>query len=433
MDKSNIENLVICSTLNQITNYLIIKKYKPRKVFNITFDDDIQMNINMKNKEWDEYLRNKCESDDELNDIEFENIELIKEECYSITEIKEKLEKSIVDEIDDKNIYWHITGGQRIISLAISKIIKNRVDDKLLYIEGNSENLIILDNEGNFYEEDEYKDNQLNIKDALTLCGFKSNTTLQSTTKYIGNNVNKKDIESEAKFYLKLYDEIISINTECSFELKEKSYKDCFWNLLIKSNNLSKNEERKEFVKKLFETLFDKRKGIYDGYSIFEKNEFNSSYPAGYIFEKVVAHKILDVINKNDKNNSIIEMYGSLKVCFKNNKWDTDNNIIDELDIVLLSNTGKIINFECKSGSMKSDNAKSHNYTTYRLGGVFGMPILLSPLKKKWTNAIQANNYKMNNLDFSKQFKTLKAAEFAELTVIQIDEIEEKIKKLLNL
>ena len=132
MDKSNIENLVICSTLNQITNYLIIKKYKPRKVFNITFDDDIQMNINMKNKEWDEYLRNKCESDDELNDIEFENIELIKEECYSITEIKEKLEKSIVDEIDDKNIYWHITGGQRIISLAISKIIKNRVDDKLL-------------------------------------------------------------------------------------------------------------------------------------------------------------------------------------------------------------------------------------------------------------------------------------------------------------
>ena len=62
---------------------------------------------------------------------------------------------------------------------------------------------------------------------------------------------------------------------------------------------------------------------------------------------------------------------------------DKETRITDEIDIALLTNTGRIINFECKSGSLKGDNAKSHNFTTYSLSGVFGAPIFLTPLTHK--------------------------------------------------
>ena len=51
-----------------------------------------------------------------------------------------------------------------------------------------------------------------------------------------------------------------------------------------------------------------------------------------------------------------------------------------ELDVVLMTKTGQIIVFECKSGSMESDVGKSREYTAYVLGGVYGKPVFVSLL-----------------------------------------------------
>lgn len=425
MDKIEVENLVICSTLNQITNYLIIEKYNPKKVFNITFDSKSKekFNINIKNCEWDKWLENECK---EL-DIEWNQVELTSSDIYDLNNLKNKLKENILDEnkiLSSEKIYWHVTGGQRIITLAINELIKeetSRKEDKLLYIEGNTEQVIIYKYKDNSISSESYGYEELTLEKILNLVGFNTKDYLESTVILKGKNARLDSKEHE--FYKNLYE--IIINDKDQYECEKK--KGCFRDLLLKSNTMD-NGKRKEFVKKLFNELFKKDDRFIknkDSYNILDSEEMGKSYPAGYIFEKLTAHKIYDVIQEKDKKNRVIELRTSVKTYFDDES--KKSGIIDELDIVLLTDTGKIINFECKSGGMKGDNAKSHNYTTYRLAGVFGMPVLLSPL---YETEIFNNS---NDKGLENQFQALKAAKAAELEVIEIDQIESKIGKLLNI
>ena len=78
---------------------------------------------------------------------------------------------------------------------------------------------------------------------------------------------------------------------------------------------------------------------------------------------------------------------------------------------------------------MKGDNAKSHNYTTYRLSGVFGMPIFVSPLFDK---EVSDEGEYDNKIQLKTQKEAYMAATSAELTCIAIDKIDEEVKKLIN-
>ncbi|NFV11645.1 hypothetical protein FDG09_01540 [Clostridium sporogenes] len=434
MSEYKIENLVICSTLNQITNYLIIEEYRPKRIFNITYDNEARskMNISMKNEEWDKYLDKEIVGKYKFKD----NIELPYSYMYSLIDMEDVFQEQILDKIENQEIYWHITGGQRTIALAISDLVKKqeRIKDKIMYIEGNTEKLIINKNNGKLITgEDSYGCGELTFNRALRLTGFdtkklKSTTTLKEEGKGKIDEYNK-----EYKFYKKLY-EIIITKREKEIEVDEQN-KDTLRNLLLKSNKIKNskgNTERQDFIKQLFEKILEKYKSLKEiGYYQNKKdseddNEFNKSYPAGYIFEKLTAYKIYDLIKKNSK---IVGMETSLKTYFKDvkeNEHNEKNDIIDELDIVLLTDTGKIINFECKSGGMKGDNAKSHNYTTYRLSGVFGMPILLLPLY----NDEASPGFKDDNNILKKSLQSLNAAKAAELEVIAIDKIEKKLKDL---
>lgn len=420
MDTIKVENLVICSTLNQITNYLIIEKYKPKRVFNITFDSKSseKFNINIKNCDWDKWLENECK---ELK-IEWNPVELTTSDIYDLNELKSKLKKKILNEkiiLSSEKIYWHVTGGQRIITLAINELLKeeaSRKEDKLIYIEGNAEKVIIYDYKDNSICNESYGCKKLTLEKVLNLVGFNTKDYLESTVILKGKNARLDSNEHE--FYKNLYKIIINDEEQYECDGEKGSFRD----LLLKSNTI---EKRKAFVEKLFEELskkdtkFTKSK---DSYNIFASEEIGKSYPAGYIFEKLTAHKIYDVIKNND---NVIELRTSVKTYFDDESKKF--GIIDELDIVLLTDTGKIINFECKSGGMKGDNAKSHNYTTYRLAGVFGMPVLLSPLYENEA----FNNTKDNELEH--QIQAFKAGKAAELEVIEIDRIEAKIEKLLNI
>lgn len=420
-----VKNLVICSTLNQITNYLVINYYKPERIFNITLNEnaDKKMSSNIKNAEWDKYIK-EIYGDQYVKNDNFKDVELDESSFYDISKIKNKIDSEIIKKIGDESVYWHITGGQRIISLAIAKAIEERYKDKLLYIEGNTERLLILNNncEYEYYvESSSYEDKELDIKKALRLYGIGVNE-VKSTDRYMEiKEEEQEEFKKEHEFYQELYKEITENKTKVKMEGDSE---DTFWNLLLKSNDKT---DRRAYVQGLFKKLRETNSNSkMRNYNICESKEVKKEYPAGYIFEKVCAHKILDVINKEKVKKKIVEMFGSLKVNYTNR----DDSIIDELDIVLLTSVGKVLNFECKSGGMKGDNAKSHNFTTYRLSGVFGTPVFLSPLLKDYKSTF--NKFKINENWFDKQEKALKAAGNAELEIIQIDEIKDKIIEMLK-
>lgn len=426
-----VKNLVICSTLNQITNYLIIKKYEPERIFNITFTKGIPFSKNVEPDKWDKRLK------DVIKGYKITDIKLLDTDIYSIGEIKKRLD-GLVAELKEEITYWHVTGGQRTIALAISEIIKeNRKNDKLVYIEGNTEKLIVSSSDGDSTE-DVYDFKNLNFDIALNLVGF--HTKDLKSTNVLKKGKEKLANKQEYKFYTKLYNIICSrseiLNLDAD-KIKKNSndktyYKDTFRNLLLKSNivckkeniNTNQTETRQKFIKILFEELIKEHQDLKDiGYYEEDISEIDKSYPAGYIFEKIVAYKIYDIIKDNPK---IVRMETSLKTYFSKDENDNNkDNIIDEIDIILLTSTGKIINFECKSGGMEGDNAKSHKYTTYRLSGVFGMPILVSPLYEK--EAIE-KDLKKDVLKNSKQ--AYNAAKAAELDVCTIEKIVDGLKRL---
>ncbi|GMQ57315.1 hypothetical protein AN1V17_17100 [Vallitalea sediminicola] len=427
--------LVICSTLNQITNYLVIKflekKYSIKKIYNITYKDETKkyFNLNIKNNEWDKWLENM--------DIGIKINHYHIKDLFNIETMQEEIQDNIIKNCKKDEIYWHITGGQRTIALAVSNLMQEddtRKNDKLMYIEGNSEKLILNNSQGkllsNQYENYGYRD--LDFETVLKLVGFNTKSNLKSTKVLKKKLKNPLKNDFEYKFYIELYKIILKEaegkSNKYKIEYKDnkivKVCEDSFRNLLLKSNavkNSKDNHERREFIIKVFEVLMSEYEGLKDiGYDIINSHEVcAASYPAGYIFEKITSYVIYDLVKNND---SIVDMRTSLKTYFENE----NNDIVDELDIVLLKDTGKIINFECKSGGLKGDNAKSHNYTTYRLAGVFGMPLLLSPLFKK-ESIINTGT----NKELKKQKLALNAAKNAELEVICFDELS-TIEKLIN-
>lgn len=432
--KREIDVLVICSTLNQITNYLMINLFKPKMIYNITYDAFSQklMNINMKNGDWDEYLKSECIKNKKLdyNCNDFKDVYL---KTTEIHEIKNKLKKEIVDKEKNKDIFWHITGGQRLLSLAIYEIVKERENDKLLYIEGNTENLIVSDKNGENCNKEkdgcykyDYRCSELNFQTVLNLTGFRTKVDLESTDIFIGIqnedtnkseeeiNNNKENFRNEHKFYRKIYKALFNRKDEDKQIARE------FRDALIRSN-IDKDNSKK-IIRDAFKEINRKFEILKDDEHNYLDDQKKKEYPAGYIFEKITAHRIYDIVKQKT---NVIEMATSLKIYFNKN-GDINKGIKDEIDIALLTDTGKMIIFECKSGGMSGDNAKSTKYTTYRLAGVFGMPILLTPLLRDEIEEKEKDNLK-------NCFKALKSAETAELINIPFDELNDNeiIKKLV--
>ncbi|WP_027400515.1 hypothetical protein [Anaerovorax odorimutans] len=430
-----IDTLVICSTLNQITNYLMIKKYKPKNIFNITYSDSKE------NDKWDQYLDSSIEEN--ITNIEID----IKDLSYF-----EDVKKIIKEKIKDiEEIYWHITGGQRLISLAIKDIIRDREKDKFLYIEGNTEKLMINDYKFENSIEEDYFDCNLTFGKALKLVGFKLNDKSKDKSnksediKSMIEKQIKQEDEEKYNFYVNLYDFLNDEKEENFFEIRKcyidsvpqtnkkdkkieftENYKTSYKNALLFSNRL-KESIQKKYIKEVFEKI--KKEDKDNKLDINKDKGFNNllknQSPIGYIFENIIFYKICSILEKKDsKHNKIVDIIGSMKTLSERKEI---KGIVDELDIALLTSTGKIINLECKSGGMSGDNAKSNKYTTYRLSGVFGMPYLVSLLKKNEDLQNEKEEFIVKNI-----IGAYNSAKRAELNVINFDELEEEIEKIIK-
>lgn len=446
MEHKNIEHLVIFSTLNQITNYIAIKNLKPKNIYNITFDNEFIKTLKqgIDPGKWDENLE-KLLTDGKIQS-EIKPITINQGMYQNLENFKSKLKENMKSIGKDIPIYWHITGGQRIFAIAIYDILKERPNDIIFYLEGNSEKAICIGKDKcEFQSQMKYELKDLDFSTAFKLMGYNtedldSTKKLKDKGKIVENKEEQNKFQNELKFYNNLYQWIIKEGekpeSHITFSIGDKKFEGTFKKLLLESNSTkkfisrqeyeNKSEEeqkavkriiRQDFLEILFEELKEKCKNLKKiDYNFINSDEMKNQYPAGYIFEKLTGYQIFEVIKKNSK---ILGMAMSLKA-FK----DEETKITDEIDIALLTNTGRIINFECKSGSLKGDNAKSHNFTTYSLSGVFGAPIFLTPLTHKSEKLEKELDKKLHS--------ACSAADRANLEKIYLQDIEEKVKKIIG-
>ena len=154
------------------------------------------------------------------------------------------------------------------------------------------------------------------------------------------------------------------------------------------------------------------------------QEEFTKQYPFGYILEKLAFYQFEKIVSKN-----IASLAHSLKIIFndEDTQKEIDHKTIDEFDIALLTKNGKFIIFECKSGGMGGDVAKSTKYSTYAVSGVYGLPILIAPLLES-----EIENLKKLGDEYDAIKSAVKSAKRANLEVWGIDKIKEKLTTYIS-
>lgn len=395
---------VIVSTLNQMVNYIPIKYFGFNEIYIITTKHEDGAD----NTKWDKNLTESFEKEINITPIGFH-----KNSFFDFAQIKNRLTNELKKgKLQNKKIFWNITGGQRHILLAINEAIKeqNRNDDVMCYLEGNKNTMTFIYKDEESKTLSDYELDNLTIETALKLMNFNAKDTKTSHDNLI--TCKTEVFLKEKEFYLKFFDKYIEFSKNP--EIKHKMLEN-----FIKLNTNYSEAEKKERVKAI-KYLKDRFKDINQ--EILEKeltqnqNETKNIKSFGYILEKLAGYKIYELVEK-----SVADMSFSLKINFLDKN---DEGCIDEFDIALLTKNGKFIIFECKSGAMSGDVAKSTKYSTYAISGVYGKPILITPFANYNDEDIKNKNF--DNLD-----STIKAAKRATLEVCGLDEIEEKIKKYI--
>ena len=381
---------VMVSTLNQMVNYIPLKHFSFKEVVNITINDSQYAD----NSKWDKNLTEVLGSEVSTSPINFKQSEIT-----NFTTIKNRLNEQLKGK---EKIFWNITGGQRPFVLAIQQIAK--ADDVICYLEGNKSQMVLLQNGIKLKDiVDDYSienKEDLNIEIALKLMGFDIKETKTSHR----NLIEKYDeLKDEREFYQKFLDEYI---------VNKNLRKNCI---------LLNRDGKKEDAKKEIRNIID-----------IEDKELDKNKAFGFILEKLAGYKILDLAKDKIADMTLGEKINHLK-----DEDKVDKKHIDEFDIALLTKNGKFMIFECKSGEMEGDVAKSTKYSTYAVSGAYGLPILITPL-------LQSEIDNIDNLDkdiYGYIQSAVKSAKRASLEVWGLDEIggidnnikRSKLKKYIEL
>jgi hypothetical protein len=382
-DINNNYTYVMISTLNQMVNYIPLQHFKFKEIYNVTIRDSHYAD----NEKWDKTLKK------ELGDsIAIENVEFIQKEVGDINIIINRLKQHLKGK---NKIFWNITGGQRPFVLAVNQLAKE--DDIICYLEGNKNKMMLLKNNSELHGiVEDYSLDNLKIETALNLMGFDVKETKTSSV-----NLVEENNAQEKAFYL-------------TFLERYKNSKELRENLILLNKKDKKNKREAEIKKSILNSVKD----LY--YSEF-KNDLNRENAFGYILEKLAGYKIFELAKDKIANLSL-----SVKINFNENK--VSEHHIDEFDIALLTKNGKFMIFECKSGDMTGDVAKSTKYSTYAVGGAYGLPVLITPLLREEIDTLD----KLND-SYSIIKKSVKAAKRASLDVWGLDDVEEKLKKYIDI
>lgn len=425
-DREQYDGIVICSTQNQMVNYLTVLHHfhevdKKIEIYYITINDKNYSRSN--NKSWDDNIKRL------LNGVKFKLIEFEEKDISDHASIIDRLRTG---DYGDKKLLWNITGGQRHLVMAITEFVYTyrENEDVIVYYEGNQRQFYYYSRSKKVVKPEKLSDlpyEKLNLNIAFELMGFISDDETKkgryynylkskSVEDYIENEgVHSKSewkrIESERRFYHHLYQNFVKAdNLDLLNMLKETNQKSCtdLKQLAIGILNLEQSEYLvKEDIETFKKSMESRRKT-----ALF-----------GYIFEYIVFYKIIDILKKNEK---YIQTIADINLSTKAKLLETnDSKFVDEFDISILTKSGQLIIFECKSGGFTGDNIKSHHYSTYAVSGVYGTPILMIPITKK---LIKFNEEKyIKDCD-----KKINAAKKAKVEFWRMDDLEDNLLNLLK-
>ncbi len=397
------------STLNQMVNYLpmLLFNFQKSKMY-VTLEGDEQ------NRTFDKNLN------DTLSKLPRESRFSMPDKFIEIGDVNDvsNIQKVLSNEANGKKVIWNITGGQRPFVMAVFELLKEeaRKDDLVMYLEGNRGQLTFLRvTENKTLEKipaSEHGMGQCHIKGvgeerlipiALQLMGF---TPIKSTKN--NNSYNPfSPSRSKSDFYQHFIEKY----------LEDKNLRE---DLL----RLNKENEKKDEEKKVADIL---KKHLENGMEEFKKYTYQT---VGSFLENLFAHKIWSVAKEH-----IAEMAVNLELDYDNETEEKGTK--DELDIIVLTRTGQLVVFEVKSGGMSGDVAKSTKYTTYAIAGVYGKPVLLTPLLNKHLKSLEELS-KDNDSVYKSAAKAARAARHAQLPILALDgnedgDFEEALKKIFGI
>lgn len=410
---------VMCSTLNQIVNYLPVENLKNREsksleIINLSYEDG--ENKRFSNKMWDEnfstvyYNRYKERPWNEPEDIvklprRFKCDDYIRKIEYHIGERK------------NKNFIWNVTGGQRNILFTAMKYIESNADvnstHTVMYLEGNTQKITV-----GYYDRNEwkfgaiknsYRSDTIDLHNLFRLAGYETDI---SDAVFIHEGKNEGDFLNLLKAYSNFYSKLYEVNEE----VRKK---------LIESNKWNKKENNANEFFKLLDGINHKGKVTDDIEIIKESLNNRSNYLFGYFLEYMAAAVIWNAVQEISKPDADFFQSLSHSVKVYKNDWNGKEKFC-ELDLVLLLRSGQTVVFECKSGFMSAENAKSREYTAYALGGVYGKPILITPLSEH-----EAVAGKMPD-EYENITKAYSSARRAGLEVFHLDTLKEDLKDLFK-
>lgn len=379
--------IVICSTLNQMVNYIpiVLHKINFNGVYSISMEGSGNKFVDEKfnYEKWDKNLEAVMSST-----IQGEHkIIFKKSEISNHKNIIQRLgskDLNLEEKLKGKKALWNITGGQRHFVMAITEFVfQERPNDTIMYYDGDNEEIYYYNKNEKIPPMEILKQNldcKISISKALSLMGFhvKQKQKLDEPSKYYKDmKLGKHTTEHE--WYTNFYKIYCNKNNE---ELRK---------ILINSNRFQndKGKNARTVLDKIVEevessNLSSEIKEMFRGNN--EKVLKNSILKHdrgkvfGYMFEKMTLYNLIDVIEEDEDNkfkNTISDIDADISIDDGNSDLKES---LDQFDVMMTTRAGKVVMFECKSGSMAGDTAKSNNYSTYAISGVYGTPIIVIPI-----------------------------------------------------
>ena len=393
--KKNFElanKMVVLSTENQVVNYVPIKYILERnETANLTVYSLVMKSTNEWNKQekWHENLEEVLKEKYSEDKCKIEEKKLEIENDFCMSNFLAKVTNFL--SFDERKIVWNITGGQRTMILSVLNFISvnNREDDIICYFDGNTDEIYLYNYLNIIGKSDEFasieilneiEDFSIEAIDILKLYGFKD----------IKNEF--LDEEEFTENYEEIYEKLCE-NPEFRKEILSLNKKDVILN-------------KKKFQK------FDLRD---ESYNIIEK-KVNKLKNIGNLFEEVIFWKLINEKRKNTFKR-VNRIYCNYKI------WDKAKNPyqIDEIDILIVLRTGKMLILELKTGVMENkDESKSTIFTANFLSGAYGKALLVLPITVE------------EKSEFKKIMSTMNQAARCDLEYVYIDEIIERIEKIVK-
>lgn len=452
------DTFFICSTQNQIVNFIPMVHMLEAKaegekkseivsdvtLYNLTYSTDARFSNNKWNENLNKIIWDKkgelFKKNPDLS-IGYSKIDNKGKDSNKIT-IDIKLDrgynknyyKKIMECVKDKkNIIWNLTGGQRSVLLTVLKVIEDQSSEEqkhtILYMEGNTNRFVVGtyekgEKKGICYRELDtiYGWEHLTIEMIFGLAGFRAKCTNKiefREGKIITSSINMSEEEQEKrelaiknlwKYYkdkkYKLAENFLK--SQLSDTGKEYKSRDTVWSEL-EARLCEKEKEEFEDWKKVLEEIGNENK-------------------LGYWLEYMLYFELKEIIKNEPKyKDYFLEIGHSVSLNPEGIKGNSRQTQFSEFDVVLLSKSGQVIIFECKTGAIASEVSKARIYTSYAAAGVYGTPILIPPYlnddeNDKVQNASEGVWGKMN--------KTRKAAERAGMDIWYLDTLKEDIDEL---